>query len=72
MILKQLTINILLFLISVIGLVLNRRHILITLMCIELILLSLNLNLKFYLYKIYNLKRFYYIKIIFYTFLNNK
>jgi NADH-quinone oxidoreductase subunit K len=40
----QLTANIFLFLISTLGIVLNRRNILITLMCIELVLLSLNLN----------------------------
>ena len=40
----QLTANIFLFLISTLGIDLNRRNILITLMCIELVLLSLNLN----------------------------
>jgi len=40
----QLTANIFLFFISTLGIVLNRRNILITLMCIELVLLSLNLN----------------------------
>jgi NADH-quinone oxidoreductase subunit K len=40
----QLTANIFLFIISSLGIVLNRKNILITLMCIELVLLSLNLN----------------------------
>jgi len=44
MFIKQLTTNIFLFIISLLGIVLNRRNILITLMCIELVLLSLNLN----------------------------
>jgi NADH-quinone oxidoreductase subunit K len=44
MFILQLTANIFLFLISTLGIVLNRRNILITLMCIELVLLSLNLN----------------------------
>nr|YP_010139054.1 NADH dehydrogenase subunit 4L [Lithodesmium undulatum]QQJ94662.1 NADH dehydrogenase subunit 4L [Lithodesmium undulatum] len=39
-----LTIIILLFLIGVLGLVLNRKNILITIMSIELMLLSVNLN----------------------------
>jgi len=44
MFILQIAANIFLFLISILGMVLNRRNILITLMCIELILLSLNLN----------------------------
>ena len=44
MFILQLTANIFLFLISTLVIVLNRRNILITLMCIELVLLSLNLN----------------------------
>jgi len=44
MLLTQITVNLFLFIISIIGMILNRRHILITLMCIELVLLSLNLN----------------------------
>jgi len=44
MFLTQLTTNLLLFLIGLLGIVLNRRNILIVLMCIELVLLSLNLN----------------------------
>jgi len=39
-----LTVIILLFLIGVLGLVLNRKNILITIMSIELMLLSVNLN----------------------------
>lgn len=41
---KQLTANIFLFIISLSGIVLNKVNLLITLMCIELVLLSLNLN----------------------------
>lgn len=44
MFINQLTSNIFLFTISLFGLVSNRRNILITIMCIELLLLSLNLN----------------------------
>ena len=44
MLLTQITVNLFLFIISIVGMILNRRHILITLMCIELVLLSLNLN----------------------------
>ena len=44
MFLLQLTTNILLFLTGLIGMVINRRNILIILMCIEIVLLSLNLN----------------------------
>jgi NADH-quinone oxidoreductase subunit K len=44
MFLNQLTSNIFLFFIGLLGIVLNRRNILIVLMCIEIILLSLNLN----------------------------
>lgn len=40
----QLTTNIFLFLISNVGIIFNNRNILITIMCIELLLLSLNLN----------------------------
>jgi len=40
----QLTTNIFLFLISTFGIIFNNRNILITIMCIELLLLSLNLN----------------------------
>ena len=47
----QISVNIFLFVISSIGLVLNRKNILITLMCIELVLLSLNLN--FILFSVY-------------------
>ena len=44
MFLRQLTINLFLYAIGMIGIVFNRRNILIILMCIELMLLSLNLN----------------------------
>jgi len=51
MFIRQLTANIFLFLISLFGIVSNRRNILIILMCIELLLLSLNLN--FIVFSIY-------------------
>lgn len=51
MFLLQLSTNIFLFFIGLFGITLNRRNILITLMCIELVLLSLNLN--FILFSIY-------------------
>lgn len=51
MFLLQLTSNFFLFLMSSLGIVLNRRSILITIMCIELVLLSLNLN--FIVFSIY-------------------
>jgi NADH-quinone oxidoreductase subunit K len=44
MFLTQLTINFFLYSIGLVGIVLNRRSILIVLMCVELMLLSLNLN----------------------------
>ena len=44
MIILQLLTNFFLFLVSLVGLVFNKRSILITLICIELMLLSLNLN----------------------------
>jgi len=40
----QITVNIVLFFIGLIGIVINRRNILIILMCVEILLLSLNLN----------------------------
>jgi NADH-quinone oxidoreductase subunit K len=40
--------NLILFLIGVFGIVLNRQNVLIILMCIELILLSANLNFTFF------------------------
>jgi len=43
--------NILLFLIGVFGILFNRRSILVVLMCIELLLLSVNLN--FILFSVY-------------------
>jgi NADH-quinone oxidoreductase subunit K len=51
MFLLQFTVNIAIFLIGLIGMVINRRNILIILMCIELALLGLNLN--FILFSIY-------------------
>ena len=51
MFLRQLTINIFLYIIGMLGIVFNRRSILIILMCIELMLLSLNLN--FIVFSIY-------------------
>ena len=51
MFLTQLTANIFLFIIGLFGIVLNRRNILIILMCVELVLLSLNLN--FIIFSVY-------------------
>jgi NADH-quinone oxidoreductase subunit K len=51
MFLRQLTANFFLFIISLIGIAINRRSILVILMCIELVLLSLNLN--FILFSVY-------------------
>jgi NADH-quinone oxidoreductase subunit K len=51
MFLTQISANILLFFIGLIGVILNRRNILIILMCIELLLLSLNMN--FILFSVY-------------------
>jgi NADH-quinone oxidoreductase subunit K len=51
MFLRQLTINLFLYTIGMIGIVFNRRSVLIILMCIELMLLSLNLN--FILFSVY-------------------
>jgi len=47
----QLTANFVLFLLGVLGIILNKRNTLIILMCIELLLLSLNLN--FIVFSIY-------------------
>ena len=47
----QLLTNIFLFLTGVLGIISNRRNILIVLMCIELILLSVNLN--FIIFSVY-------------------
>lgn len=47
----QILTNVLLFLIGTFGILLNRRNILIVLMCIEIILLSVNLN--FIVFSIY-------------------
>lgn len=41
---KQLVINFLLLFLGLVGISFNRRNFLITLMCIELILLSININ----------------------------
>lgn len=51
MFINQLLTNILLFLMGIFGILLNRRSILIILMCIELVLLSVNLN--FILFSVY-------------------
>jgi NADH-quinone oxidoreductase subunit K len=51
MFLRQLTANIFLLFISSIGIAMNRRNILVILMCIELVLLSLNLN--FIIFSVY-------------------
>jgi len=51
MFIVQLSSNIFLFLNTLLGLVLNQRNILIIIMCIELILLSLNLN--FIIFSVY-------------------
>ena len=51
MFLTQISANILLFFIGLVGVILNRRNILIILMCIELLLLSLNMN--FILFSVY-------------------
>lgn len=51
MFLIQLTTNFLLFIIGLTGMVINRRNILILIMCIEMMLLSLNLN--FIVFSIY-------------------
>jgi len=47
----QITTNFFLFLIGLIGLIFNRRNVLIILMCVELILLSVNMN--FILFSVY-------------------
>jgi NADH-quinone oxidoreductase subunit K len=47
----QLLTNILLFLIGTFGILFNRRNVLILLMCIEIILLSVNLN--FIIFSVY-------------------
>jgi len=51
MFLTQLTINFFLFFLGLLGTALNRRYILIILMCVELFLLSLNLN--FIIFSVY-------------------
>ena len=44
MLIAQVALNTLLFIISIVGLIYNRRNILVVLICIELMLLSVNLN----------------------------
>lgn len=44
MFVNQIFVNLCLFLIGIFGLLYNRRNILVVLMCIEIILLSVNLN----------------------------
>ena len=51
MFLLQISTNTFLFLFNLIGIVLNRRNVIITIMCIELVLLNLNLN--FIIFSIY-------------------
>jgi NADH-quinone oxidoreductase subunit K len=51
MFLTQIGANVLLFFIGLTGVILNRRNILIILMCVELLLLSLNMN--FILFSVY-------------------
>lgn len=51
MFITQFITNILLFIIGVFGILFNRRSILVVLMCIELLLLSVNLN--FILFSVY-------------------
>jgi NADH-quinone oxidoreductase subunit K len=51
MFITQLTVNFFMFSVGILGLVLNRRNILIALMSIELLLLSLDLN--FIIFSIY-------------------
>ena len=51
MFLTQISANIHLFFIGLMGVILNRRNILIILMCVELLLLSLNMN--FILFSVY-------------------
>lgn len=41
---SQIVTNIFLFLVGIFGIILNRRSVLLILMCIELVLLSVNLN----------------------------
>jgi NADH-quinone oxidoreductase subunit K len=51
MFLTQLTVNFFLFIMGLVGTALNRRNVLIILMCVELFLLSLNLN--FIIFSVY-------------------
>jgi len=51
MFLLQLSVNLFLFILSVLGIIFNRKNILTTLICIELMLLSTNLN--FILFSVY-------------------
>jgi len=47
----QISLNTFLFFINLLGIIFNRRNLIITLMCIELVLLSLNLN--FIIFSVY-------------------
>jgi NADH-quinone oxidoreductase subunit K len=51
MFINQLTLNLVLFILSISGILYNRKNILIIIMCIELMLLSLNLN--FIIFSVY-------------------
>ena len=51
MVVLQLLTNIILFFIGIFGIILNKRSILLILMCVELILLSVNLN--FIIFSVY-------------------
>ena len=44
MLLKQILTNFIIFGIATLGVILNRRHVLIILICIEILLLSINVN----------------------------
>lgn len=51
MFITQLAANSLIFIIGLVGIALNKRNILVVLMCIELVLLSLNMN--FIIFSVY-------------------
>jgi len=51
MFILQISINIFLFFINILGIILNRQSIILTLICIELILLNINFN--FILFSVY-------------------
>lgn len=44
MLIKQLFTNFVLFILAILGILINRRHVLIILICIEILLLLVNLN----------------------------